>query len=160
MDIPFDLLINAIIAGLLLGGFYAAVTAGISISFGILDIVNIAHPAFIILGAFSKYAEFFYQNPATIAVAFLVAVILSAIYLLVGILSLPAASRENQMAAAISLGNMNSVLIVVFATHFFGPLEATVAALYLFPFFAFILPLRIYKNWRLPHGLVYMDDHP
>src|SRR5262245_28026023 len=55
MDIPFDLLINAIIAGLLLGGFYAAVTAGISISFGILDIVNIAHPAFIILGSYIAY---------------------------------------------------------------------------------------------------------
>lgn len=90
--------------------------------------------AFIILGAFSQYAEFFYQNPSTIAVAFLVAVMLSVIYLLVGILSLPAAASENQMAAAISLGNMNSVLIIVFATHFFGPLEATVAALYLFPF--------------------------
>src|SRR3954471_597979 len=50
-----ELLINAIIAGLLLGGFYAAVTAGISISFGILDIVNIAHPAFIILGSYIAY---------------------------------------------------------------------------------------------------------
>jgi branched-chain amino acid transport system permease protein len=46
----FSLLLNAIIAGLLLGGFYAAVTAGISISFGMLDIVNIAHPAFLIVG--------------------------------------------------------------------------------------------------------------
>ena len=55
MDFPIELLINAIIAGLLLGGFYAAVTAGISISFGILDIVNIAHPAFIILGAYIAY---------------------------------------------------------------------------------------------------------
>jgi len=42
-------------AGLLLGGFYAAVTVGISISFGILDIVNIAHPAFIILGSYVAY---------------------------------------------------------------------------------------------------------
>jgi branched-chain amino acid transport system permease protein len=50
-----DLLINAIIAGLLLGGFYAAVTVGISIAFGILDIVNIAHPAFIILGSYIAY---------------------------------------------------------------------------------------------------------
>jgi branched-chain amino acid transport system permease protein len=50
-----DLLINAIVAGLLLGGFYAAVTVGISISFGILDIVNIAHPAFIILGSYIAY---------------------------------------------------------------------------------------------------------
>jgi branched-chain amino acid transport system permease protein len=55
MDFPFELLMNAIIAGLLLGGFYAAVTAGVSISFGILDIVNIAHPAFIILGSYIAY---------------------------------------------------------------------------------------------------------
>src|SRR5215468_1275643 len=55
MDIPFDLLINAIVAGLLLGGFYAAVTAGVSISFGMLDIVNIAHPGFIILGSYIAY---------------------------------------------------------------------------------------------------------
>jgi branched-chain amino acid transport system permease protein len=51
----FSLLLNAIIAGLLLGGFYAAVTAGISISFGMLDIVNIAHPAFIIVGSYIAY---------------------------------------------------------------------------------------------------------
>jgi branched-chain amino acid transport system permease protein len=50
-----DLLINAIVAGLLLGGFYAAVTVGISIAFGMLDVVNIAHPAFIILGSYIAY---------------------------------------------------------------------------------------------------------
>src|SRR5512136_2484900 len=55
MDISFDLLFNAIVAGLLLGGFYAAVTAGVSISFGMLDIVNIAHPGFIILGSYLAY---------------------------------------------------------------------------------------------------------
>src|SRR5664279_913434 len=55
MDISADLLINAIAAGLLLGAFYAAVTAGVSISFGMLDIVNIAHPAFIILGSYIAY---------------------------------------------------------------------------------------------------------
>jgi branched-chain amino acid transport system permease protein len=39
----------------LLGGFYAAVSVGISISFGMLDVVNIAHPAFIILGSYIAY---------------------------------------------------------------------------------------------------------
>jgi branched-chain amino acid transport system permease protein len=53
--LDLNLLLNAIVAGLLLGGFYAAVTIGISISFGILDIVNIAHPAFIILGSYIAY---------------------------------------------------------------------------------------------------------
>src|SRR4051812_19926987 len=55
MDFPFELLINAIVAGVLLGGFYVAVTVGVSISFGMLDIVNIAHPAFIILGSYLAY---------------------------------------------------------------------------------------------------------
>jgi len=55
VDIPYDLLVNALVAGLLLGAFYAAVTVGISISFGILDIVNIAHPGFIILGSYLAY---------------------------------------------------------------------------------------------------------
>jgi branched-chain amino acid transport system permease protein len=50
-----DLAINAVVAGLLLGGFYAAVTIGVTISFGMLDIVNIAHPAFIMLGSFVAY---------------------------------------------------------------------------------------------------------
>src|ERR1700684_4226871 len=55
MIFSFDLLINAFVSGILIGGFYAAVTAGVSISFGILDIVNIAHPAFIILGSYVAY---------------------------------------------------------------------------------------------------------
>lgn len=55
VDISYDLLINALVAGLLLGAFYAAVTIGISISFGMLDIVNIAHPGFIILGSYLAY---------------------------------------------------------------------------------------------------------
>jgi branched-chain amino acid transport system permease protein len=55
MFVSADLLVNALFAGLLIGGFYAAVTVGISISFGILDIVNIAHPAFVILGSYIAY---------------------------------------------------------------------------------------------------------
>jgi branched-chain amino acid transport system permease protein len=55
MEVSLDLLLSAVVAGILLGGFYAAVSIGISISFGMLDIVNIAHPAFIILGAYAAY---------------------------------------------------------------------------------------------------------
>ena len=46
---------NAVVAGLLLGGFYAAVALGLSIAFGQLDIVNIAHPAFILVGSYFAY---------------------------------------------------------------------------------------------------------
>lgn len=55
MDLSFDLLGNALVSGILLGGFYAAVTIGVSISFGMLDIVNIAHPAFIVLGSYGAW---------------------------------------------------------------------------------------------------------
>ena len=55
MEFPTALMLNAIIAGLLLGGLYAAMSVGISISFGMLDVVNIAHPAFIILGSYIAY---------------------------------------------------------------------------------------------------------
>ncbi len=55
MEISLDLLLGAVVAGILLGGFYAAVSIGVSISFGMLDIVNIAHPAFIILGSYAAY---------------------------------------------------------------------------------------------------------
>src|SRR6201995_6149795 len=55
MEMSLELLGNAVVSGLLLGGFYAAVTIGVSISFGMLDIVNIAHPAFIILGSYLAY---------------------------------------------------------------------------------------------------------
>jgi branched-chain amino acid transport system permease protein len=50
-----DLLLNALSSGILLGGFYTAVTVGMAISFGMLDIGNLAHPAFIILGSFTAY---------------------------------------------------------------------------------------------------------
>jgi branched-chain amino acid transport system permease protein len=55
MGVNPELLLNALLTGLLLGGFDAAVSVGITIAFGMLDIVNIAHPAFIILGAFVAY---------------------------------------------------------------------------------------------------------
>jgi branched-chain amino acid transport system permease protein len=47
-----DLFVNAIVAGILLGAFYAAVAIGLSITFGQLDIVNIAHPAFVVVGSY------------------------------------------------------------------------------------------------------------
>ena len=53
--LSLDLLVNAVVAGILLGGFYAAVSVGITISFGMLDIANIAQPAFILLGSYAAY---------------------------------------------------------------------------------------------------------
>ncbi len=71
MEFSTALFLNAIVAGLLLGGFYAAVSVGISISFGMLDVVNIAHPGFIILGAYIAYIvnSLFGIDPIVVALA-------------------------------------------------------------------------------------------
>src|SRR5205807_2531931 len=73
MAVSLDLLINAIVAGVLLGGFYAAVTVGITISFGMLDIANIAQPAFILLGSYAAYIlnASFGLDPILIGIAML-----------------------------------------------------------------------------------------
>jgi branched-chain amino acid transport system permease protein len=52
---PVELLAEALIAGLLLGCFYAAVSLGLSVAFGLLDIPHIAHPAFLVLGAYGAW---------------------------------------------------------------------------------------------------------
>jgi branched-chain amino acid transport system permease protein len=56
MQLSFDLLGNAVVSGLLLGGFYAGLTVGLTIVFGMLDIVNIAHPAFVVLGCYIAWS--------------------------------------------------------------------------------------------------------
>src|SRR5207247_2352628 len=55
MGIPLDLLLEAVLFGILLGGFYAAVSMGLSVSFGLLDVPNVAHPAIMVLGSYCTY---------------------------------------------------------------------------------------------------------
>jgi bile acid:Na+ symporter, BASS family len=46
---------------------------------------------------------------------------------------------------------MNNVLVIVFSAQFFTPIEPTVAAMYMIPFFALIVPLRAYQSWKLTY---------
>jgi BASS family bile acid:Na+ symporter len=101
------------------------------------------------LGIFSRYSDFFYQQPQAIAVATLVACILGAFYFLAGLLVAWRRPLEDQLGAVIGLGIMNNVLVIVFSSQFFGPLEPTVAAMYMIPFFGLLLPLRAYRSYRL-----------
>jgi len=67
------LLANALVAGFLVGGLYAAITVGISISFGMVNIANLAHTAFIILGSFTVYLVCVYTGLDPMLVGFLAA---------------------------------------------------------------------------------------
>ncbi len=51
----FELLMDAIVLGVLVGCFYAAVSIGLSVSFGLLDVPHLAHPAFLVLAAYCTY---------------------------------------------------------------------------------------------------------
>ena len=55
MFFSFELLLEALLFGVLLGCFYAAVSIGLSVSFGLLDVPNVAHPAIMILGSYATY---------------------------------------------------------------------------------------------------------
>jgi len=104
--------------------------------------------AVINLGVFSKYSDFFLQSPQIIFEALIVSLGLGALFLVAGIAYFWRKDVEDQIAAAISLCNMNNLLVIVFASRFFGPLEPTLAALYMVPFFLVILPLRLYRAVR------------
>ncbi len=55
MDAVF---VQAMINGLLLGGIYAMYSAGFSLIFGVMGVVNLAHGELIMLGAFTSYWMF------------------------------------------------------------------------------------------------------
>jgi bile acid:Na+ symporter, BASS family len=128
----FHRLAPAAVAGLRKTGFPVSL-----VMFGLIN-----------LGVFSKYAPFFYQQPDIVVKSLIAAVLLSGVFIVIGIMAMKYAALEDQLAAAICLGNMNNVTVIVFAGKFFGVMEPTLAAMYMFPFFGLIIPLRIYQQRR------------
>lgn len=55
MVFSFELLLEAMVFGVLLGCFYAAVSIGLSVSFGLLDVPHVAHPAIMVFGSYCTY---------------------------------------------------------------------------------------------------------
>src|ERR1700736_3080926 len=51
----FALIIEAIVTGLLTGGVYALMSSGLTLVFGVMDIINVGQGALVILGAYLSY---------------------------------------------------------------------------------------------------------
>src|SRR3954470_12830735 len=81
MVFSFDLLFEALLFGVLLGCFYAAVSIGLSVSFGLLDVPHVAHPAMMILGSYCTYVLARYR-----LVPILAGVVLMPVFFVLGIL--------------------------------------------------------------------------
>jgi BASS family bile acid:Na+ symporter len=102
--------------------------------------------ALINLGVFYRYASFFKRDPSVIIMSTVVAFVLATIYCVIGIAFFRKKSVENQIAGAVMLGNVNNVLVIVFSSEFFGPIEALVASMYTIPFWVIVIPLRYYHH--------------
>ncbi len=96
------------------------------------------------LGVFSQYSSFFYQNFDQVLVAVALAYLLSVIYYVTGFIVSP--KHTDMLSAGICLAVMNNVLVIVFSSRFFGPLSPTLAAMYMFPFFTMIVPIKLIQN--------------
>jgi len=77
----FDLLFEAVLFGVLLGCFYAAVSIGLSVSFGLLDVPNVAHPAVMIVGSYFTYVLCSYGFDPIVA-----GVVLMPVFFVLGVL--------------------------------------------------------------------------
>ena len=55
MDLNWDLILGAVVLGVFSGGVYALMASGLTLTFGVMDIVNVAQGAFVILGAYLSY---------------------------------------------------------------------------------------------------------
>lgn len=78
-----DLLAQILVNGALLGGLYAVMALGLALVWGVLNIVNLAHGAFIMLGAYCSWYLYSYLHidpfvglPITAVVMFVVGYVL------------------------------------------------------------------------------------
>ena len=78
-----DLLRDAVVLGVLLGCFYAAVSVGLSISFGLLDVPQVAHPAFLVLASYAVY----WLNDSYEIDPLLAGVIISPVFFVLGVIT-------------------------------------------------------------------------
>lgn len=75
-----DIILSGIVGGLLIGGVYALVGIGLTLIFGVMDIVNFAHGEFLMLG---MYAAFF-MNASFGVSPYLLVLLIAPAFLLVG----------------------------------------------------------------------------
>ncbi|MDE0140244.1 MAG: branched-chain amino acid ABC transporter permease [Caldilineaceae bacterium] len=60
-----DQLLQALVSGLLLGGFYAVMVLGFSVIWGVMGVINLAHGEFLMIGAYMAWGlfRFFGMDP-------------------------------------------------------------------------------------------------
>jgi branched-chain amino acid transport system permease protein len=123
-------IVQILIGGLLLGGIYALGALGLTVCFGVLNVLNITHGEFLMLGAFLGYLTFKFLalNP------FLSIIILSFLFFLIGcvfekVLIEPIANRTfHEMLIASTLVTFGLAIAVEdFIAFIWGGAEAGIS---------------------------------
>lgn len=55
MGMQVTIFIQAVVNGIMIGGVYALIAVGLTLIFGVMDVVNFAHGEFVMLGMFATY---------------------------------------------------------------------------------------------------------
>lgn len=98
------------------------------------------------LGVFSQYSDFFLRQPETVLKALVVSVTLAALFMSTGLLLSRGQPVSRQISVVLIFAIMNNILVIVFSSEFFGPIEPMVAATYSIPFFGLLFPLRLWRE--------------
>jgi branched-chain amino acid transport system permease protein len=98
-------LIQVLLDGIVLGGFYALAAQGLSLIFGIMRIVNLAHGEFLILGAYLAWAasEYLGIDPL-LALPLLIMIGFACGWLVCRALIIPVAHRHELMPLLVTFG--------------------------------------------------------
>src|SRR5262249_25604989 len=87
VQITGTMVVQVIVSGLLVGGLYALVALGLSLVFGVMRVINVAHGTFLMLGAYVTYwlFELAGMNPfvsllISVPVLFVVGVVLQRLF--------------------------------------------------------------------------------
>lgn len=83
-----SLILDAVITGVLTGGVYALMASGLTLVFGVMDIINVAQGALVILGAYLSYVlqqhlhlDLFLGLVVTIPAMFILGVVIYAVFI-------------------------------------------------------------------------------
>lgn len=109
-------LLQLAVFGLLIGGVYALTALGLTMIFGVMDIINFAHGAFLVLGMYTTYylTSEFGMNPfLTLPVALFVLFALGAIIEVLTIDPILEAPAANQLILTVGIWYILSSLVQI-----------------------------------------------
>lgn len=117
---PSDL-VQLLVGGILLGGIYGLAAFGLSVTFGVLNILNLAHGEFLMLGALLSYGLFVGPgvNPFVSALALMPFFIAAGIGFYFLLLKPISEKPPHQMLVASVLVTLGASLIIEDLTSFF-----------------------------------------